>query len=229
MNSQEDSSFVSSSHLRSHAIHKPREKTEYERMIEIQTRLFGRGATRSSASIRKIESAFKYGGDALPKVAAVYKMDPCDQKQRRILNFMVDCIKDHKFCPVLEKSLNKEVDLTVEDLGVIIKKDKINVVTGEEQGLANFETVISCYFDTIDTRLRDFYNYMMLSELEKAKQEYMELSVKEITTDLGKLTMNDREEIYKREEFKDIIKIDRIFGERKLELTKGNLDKIIVF
>ena len=57
----------------------------------------------------------------------------------------------------------------------------------------------------------------------------MELSVKEITTDLGKLTMNDREEIYKREEFKDIIKIDRIFGERKLELTKGNLDKIIVF
>ena len=55
------------------------------------------------------------------------------------------------------------------------------------------------------------------------------MSVKEITTDLGKLTMNDREEIYKREEFKDIIKIDRIFGERKLELTKGNLDKIIVF
>jgi hypothetical protein len=32
----------------------------------------------------------------------------------------------------LEKSLNKEIDLTVEDLGVIIKKDKMNVVTGEE-------------------------------------------------------------------------------------------------
>jgi hypothetical protein len=70
MNSSEDSSYVSSTHLRSHGIHKPREKTEYELMIEAQTRLFGRGNTRSSASIRKIESAFRYG-DALPKVAQV--------------------------------------------------------------------------------------------------------------------------------------------------------------
>ncbi len=69
-NSSEDSSYVSASH-RSHAIAKPREKTEYEKMIEAQTRLLGRGNSRSSASIRKIESAFKYGGDALPKVASV--------------------------------------------------------------------------------------------------------------------------------------------------------------
>ena len=87
---------------------------------------------------------------------------------------MVDCIKDHQLCPVLEQSLNKEIDLTVEDLGTIVKKDKMNVVTGEEQGIANFETIVSCYFDTIDTRLRDFHNSVMLQELDKAKQEYME-------------------------------------------------------
>ena len=63
--------FSSQVSTRSHGISKPREKTEYERMVEIQTRLFGHSNTRSSASIRKIESAFKYGGDALPKVAAV--------------------------------------------------------------------------------------------------------------------------------------------------------------
>ena len=75
---------------------------------------------------------------------------------------MVDCIKDHQLCPVLEHSLNKEIDLTVEDLATIVKKDKMNVVTGEEQGIANFETIVSCYFDTIDTRLRDFHNSVML-------------------------------------------------------------------
>jgi hypothetical protein len=132
MDSSEDSSYVSSSHLRSHGIHKPREKTEYERMIEIQTRLIGRAGTRSAASIRKIESAFRYGGDALPKVAGVSKIDPSDQRQKKLLTYFVDCIKDHELLPVLEKSLNKEIDLTVEDLGVIIKKDKMNVVTGEK-------------------------------------------------------------------------------------------------
>lgn len=117
--------------------------------------------------------------------------------------------------------------MTVEDLAVVIKKDKMNVVTGEEQGIANFETIVSCYFDTIDTRLRNFHNSVMLRELEKAKQEYMEWSVKEICTDLGTMSMNNREEIYSREEFEDIVKVDR--GERKLEITKENVDRIIMF
>ena len=127
---------------------------------------------------------------------------------------MVDCIKNHELCPVLEKSLNKDVDLTADDLGVIIKKDKMNVVTGEEQGIANFETIISCYFDKIDTRLHDFHNDVMLRALDQAKQEYMDQSIREITTDLGCLSMQDREEIYAREEFKEIITSDPVFGER---------------
>jgi hypothetical protein len=64
----------------------------------------------------------------------------------------------------------------------------------------------------------------MLRELDNAKQSYMEQSVRDITYDLGCLSMKEREEIYGREEFKDIIKVDKVFGERNLEVTKENLD-----
>ncbi len=87
---------------------------------------------------------------------------------------MVGCLKDHTARETLERCLNKEIDLNVDDLATIIKKDKMNVVTGEEQGITNFETIVSCYFDTIDTRLREFYNKVMLCKLDDAKKEYME-------------------------------------------------------
>jgi hypothetical protein len=141
---------------------------------------------------------------------------------------MVGCLKDHPFRETLERCLNKEIDLTVEDLATVIKKDKMNVVTGEEQGIQNFESIVSCYFDTIDTRLREFYNEKMVQEVEKAKQEFIEQSAREITTDLGTLSIQEREEIYGREEFNEIIMVDGQ-GERKLELTKKNIDQVIKF
>ena len=43
------------------------------------------------------------------------------------------------------------------------------------------------------------------------------------------LSINEREELYAREEFQDIIKVDLLMRERKLEITKENVDRIIVF
>ncbi len=105
----------------------------------------------------------------------------------------------------------------------------MNVVSGEEQGLSNFESIVSCYFDKIDTRIRGFHNNVMLGALDQAKQEYMEQSVREITNDLGCLSMQDREEIYAREEFQEIVTYDKVCGERQLEVSKENIDKIIQF
>ncbi len=48
----------------------------------------------------------------------------------------------------------------------MIKKDKLNVVTGEDKGLKNFETLIQLYFDTLETKLTDFHNKVILAALD---------------------------------------------------------------
>jgi hypothetical protein len=101
-----------------------------------------------------------------------------------MLNLLAGFIERHPVTEAVERALDKDKDLTCEDLKVIIKKDKLNVVTGEAQGLKNFEAIISTYLDTIDTRLRDFYNNTVLKELEIAKQSYLQGSVKDICNGL---------------------------------------------
>ena len=74
-------------------------------------------------------------------------------------------IINHPFSKVLEQALEPG-DLTLEDLNRVIKKDKLNVVTGEDKGLKNFETLIQLYFDTLETKLTDFHNKVILPALD---------------------------------------------------------------
>ena len=55
----------------------------------------------------------------------------------------------------------------------MIKKDKLNVVTGEDTGLKNFETLIQVFFDTLETRLTDLHNKVILPAVADAKLTYL--------------------------------------------------------
>ncbi len=78
------------------------------------------------------------------------------------MSLLAGFIERHPVTEALERALDSEKDITAEDLKVIIKKDKLNVVTGESQGIKNFEVIVSTYLDTIDTKIRNFYNNVML-------------------------------------------------------------------
>ena len=81
-------------------------------------------------------------------------------------------IRDHPSTKVLERALEPG-DVTLEDLEKVIKKDKLNVVTGEDTGLKNFETLIQVFFDTLETRLTDLHNKVILPAVADAKLTYL--------------------------------------------------------
>jgi hypothetical protein len=69
------------------------------------------------------------------------KLDKAENIQKELLEDMLSYIKSHPYAKILESALEED-DLNLSDLDRVIKKDKLKVVTGDEQGLKNFETLV---------------------------------------------------------------------------------------
>ena len=156
------------------------------------------------------------------------KLDRADTIQKELLEDMLNYIKSHPYSKVLESAL-EEGDLNLADLENVIKKDKLKVVTGEEKGLKNFETLIQKYFDTIETRLTDFHNNIILKALEQAKKDYLKDMVGDLCNSLStQLTLSQRDELLSRPEFASkLVTFDTITKEKQLSLNATNVDTVI--
>lgn len=195
-------------------------------MIEAQRKLGITDITRGNK--RRLQSLIESGVVIDTDAPKKPKLDKAETIQKELMEDLLAYIRNHPYSRVLEQALEPG-DLNLEDLDRVIKKDKLNVVTGEETGLKNFETLIQLYFDNLETKLTDFHNKVILPALDQAKRDYLSDVVSDLCTSLStQLTVAERDALLARPAFAStLMTMDPVTNERELTLNIDNVDLVI--
>jgi hypothetical protein len=195
-------------------------------MIEAQRKLGITDITRGNK--RRLQSLIESGGIIDTDAPKKPKLDKADAIQKELMEDLLAYIRDHPSTKVLESALEPG-DVTLEDLEKVIKKDKLNVVTGDDAGLKNFETLIQVFFDTLETRLTDLHNKVILPAVTEAKKTYLKTVDSDLCTTFStKLTVTERDALLARPAFAStLMTVDPVTNEKQLTLNVDNVDSVI--